>query len=163
MVGNEFQKVIRWTLSLEKVRSAAVLWKIIFSLGTVMRHPWRRNWLSLLGGGRELQKSGKETELPSVSFNQKTCWWQLLLEGTEIAFSPAQGSRHCLASVLLRARQQCSTAEWLHTLLCLGSSREGWSMWSVTGSTHPWAPHKHCTEAQLLEHLLDGCLKSTRN
>lgn len=63
MVGIECQKIIRRTLPLEKVASAAVLWKIIFSLGIAMRHPWRRTWLSLLGGGKELQKSGKETEL----------------------------------------------------------------------------------------------------
>lgn len=107
MVGIECQKIIRRTLPLEKVASAAVLWKIIFSLGIAMRHPWRRTWLSLLGGGREgATEVRKRDWAPSASFNLKTCWCQQLLEGTETVFSPVQGSRHCLAGILLRGRKQ---------------------------------------------------------
>lgn len=162
MVWNEFQKIIRWTPSLEKVCSAAVLWKIIFSLGIAMRHPWRRTWLSLLGGGRELQKSGNWAPFsilqPEDLLMTTAAWrhWDSLLPSTRLKTLPCKYPPES-------QKAECSTAEWLHTLLCLGSSREGWSMWSVTGSAHPWAFHEHCTEAHLLEHLLDGCLKSTTN
>lgn len=106
-----------------------------------MRHPWRRTWLSLLGGGRELQKSGKEIELPSVSFSQKTCWWQLLLDGTEIAFSPAQGSRHCLASILLRARKQSALQQsgYIHCYVLGAAEKDGLcGLWQVQAILEPF-------------------------